>query len=74
MRGTNKKVKHMADPLRHDCALDVAEEILGFIAGNPDAEEVRVILRSLLDMNDEDFGDAHEVVRNIRDVFEEQKY
>lgn len=64
----------MADPLRHSCALDVAEEILAFIADNHDAEEVRVILRSLLDMDDNDFDDAHEVVRNIRDLIEEQKY
>lgn len=64
----------MADPLRHGCKLDLAEEILDFIANNPDAEEVRVILRSLLDMTDSDFDMAHEIVSNIRDIIKDQKF
>jgi len=32
----------MADPLRHDCKLDIADEILDFIANNPNAEEIRL--------------------------------
>ncbi len=64
----------MADPLRHDCKLDIAEEILDFIANNPDAEEVRVILRSLLDMKDEDFTMAHEIVNNFRGLIKEQEF
>lgn len=64
----------MADPLRHKCKLDLAEEILDFIANNPDAEEVRVVLRSLLDMNDTDFGMAHDVVDNITRLIAEQEF
>ena len=64
----------MADPLRHSCKLDIAEEILDFIANYPDAEEVRVILRSILDLNDADIEQAHEVVNNFRSLIEDQKY
>lgn len=64
----------MADPLRHNCKLDIAEEILDFIANNPDAEEVRVILRSLLDMNDNDFEMAHGVIDNITRLIAEQEF
>lgn len=64
----------MADLLRHRCKLDIAEEILDFVASDPDAEEVRVILRSLLSMADDDFDMAHEVVKNIRDAIEEQQF
>jgi hypothetical protein len=31
----------MADPLRHECKLDIAEEILDWIEKSPDAEKVR---------------------------------
>lgn len=64
----------MVDPLRHHNKLDVAEEILDFISNNPDAEDVRVILRSLLDMDDNDFDMAHDVVRGVRDLVEEQEF
>jgi len=64
----------MADPLRHHKKLDIAEEILDFIANNPDAEEVRVVLRSLLDIDDNDFDMAHEVVENIVDLIDEQEF
>lgn len=64
----------MADPLRHHKKLDIAEEILDFIANNPDAEDVRVILRSLLDMTDSDFDMAHEVVERIRDLIDDQEF
>jgi len=64
----------MADPLRHSCKLDIAEEILDFIANNPDAEEIRVILRSLLDMTDSDFEMAREVVDGIRNIIEDQEF
>ncbi len=64
----------MADPLRHHNKLDIAEEILDFIANNPDGEEVRVILRSLLDITDEDFNMAHDVVNKFRELIEEQEF
>ena len=64
----------MADPLRHSCKLDVAEEILAFIAENPDAEWVRGELRKHLEMEDRDFEHAHEVVKDIVDLKEEQEY
>lgn len=64
----------MADPLRHHNKLDIAEEILDFIANNPDAEEVRVVLRSLLDIDDNDFNMAHGVVEKFRNLIDEQEF
>ena len=64
----------MADPLRHGCKLDIAEEILNFIAHNPDAEEVRVILRSLLELTDVDLENAHDVVYGIGYLIKGQQF
>lgn len=64
----------MADPLRHDCKLDVAEEILNFIANNPDAEEIRGKIRGILDLTEEDMEDAAEVVTDLSNLMKNQKY
>ncbi len=64
----------MADPLRHNCKLDLAEEILNFIANNPDAEEVREKIRNSLELTDVDLYHAHDVVSNFRNLIEDQEY
>jgi hypothetical protein len=64
----------MADPLRHDCKLDVAEEILNFIANNHDAEEIRGKIRDILDLTEEDMEDAAEVVTDLSNLMKNQKY
>jgi hypothetical protein len=64
----------MADPLRHDCKLDVAEEILNFIANNHDAEEIRGKIRGILDLTEEDMEDAAEVVTDLSNLMKNQKY
>ena len=69
-----KRGDEKMDPLRHESKLDVAEEILAFIAGNSDAEEIRKILRDRLELSDSDFDHAHEVVHQIRYLIEDQKY
>lgn len=64
----------MADPLRHDCKLDVAEEILNFIANNSDAEDARVIIRDALGLTEEDMEDAAEVVTDFSRLMKNQRY
>lgn len=64
----------MADPLRHNCKLDIAEEILSFIASNIDAEEVRVVIRDTLGLTDADLEDAHDVVNNLSELIKDQQY
>lgn len=64
----------MADPLRHGCKLDVAEEILDFIANNPDAGKVREEIRNLIDLTEEDIEDAAEVVTDINRLMKNQGY
>lgn len=64
----------MADPLRHGCKLDIAEEILDFVANNSDAEEVRVMIRDALELTEEDMEDAAEVVTDISRLMENQQY
>lgn len=64
----------MADPLRHDCKLDVAEEILDFIANSPDAEEVRTKIRDLLELTDNDLYLAHDVVNDFRNLIKDQEF
>jgi len=64
----------MADPLRHDCKLDIAEEILNFIANNPDAGEIREKIRNFLDLTEEDMEDAAEVVTDLSNLIRNQKY
>ncbi len=64
----------MADPLRHDCKLDIAEEILDFIANNPKAEDIRGKIRNLLDLSEEDIEDAHEVVNGMNSLIKEQRF
>jgi hypothetical protein len=64
----------MTDPLRHDCKLHVAEEILNFIANNPNAEEIRLKIRSILDLTEEDMEDAAEVVTDLDNLMKNQKY
>lgn len=64
----------MADPLRHDSKLDIAEEILDFIANNRDAEKVREEIKSLLDLSEEDMEDAAEVITDFRNLLKNQKF
>lgn len=64
----------MADSLRHDTKLDVAEEILDFIANNRDAGKVREEIKKLIDMTEEDIEDAAEVVTDINRLMKNQKY
>jgi hypothetical protein len=64
----------MADPLRHGCKLDVAEEILDFIANNPDAGKVREEIINLIDLTEEDIEDAAEVVTDINRLMKNQGY
>lgn len=64
----------MADPLRHKCKLDIAEDILNFIENNSDAGEVRVIIEDALGLTDIDLEDAYEVVNNLRELIRDQQY
>lgn len=64
----------MADPLRHHCKLDVAEEILDFIANNAYAEEIRQVIRTHLDLTEEDMEDAAEIVTDLSNLMRNQKY
>lgn len=64
----------MADPLRHNCKLDIAEEILNFIANSPDAEEVREIIRNSLELTDPDLEHAHEVVDDLSNLIRNQEF
>lgn len=64
----------MADPLRHDCKLDIAEEILDFIANNSDAKEVRLMIRDALELTEEDMEDAAEVVTDMNRLMKNQRY
>lgn len=64
----------MADPLRHNCKLDIAEEILQYIADNPSATDIRELLRRRLHMDCNDFDMAHEVVADIRNLLNNQKF
>ena len=64
----------MADPLRHDCKLDIAEEILDFVANNRNAQEVRVMIREALELTEEDMEDAAEVVTDINRLIKNQRY
>jgi len=64
----------MADPLRHDCKLDIADEILDFIANNPNAEEIRLAIRGRLDLSEEDLEDAAEVVADFKNHYKNQRY
>jgi hypothetical protein len=64
----------MADPLRHNCKLDIAEEILDFIANNPDAYKIRKDIRNIVDLSEEDLEDAAEVVTDINRLMKNQTY
>lgn len=64
----------MADPLRHDSKLDIADEILDFIANNPKAEEIRGKIRSFLDLTEEDMEDAAEIITDFRNLMKNQKF
>ena len=64
----------MADPLRHDSKLDIADEILDFIANNSKAEEIRLKIIGLLDLSEEDLEDAAEVVADFKNLYKNQRY
>jgi hypothetical protein len=64
----------MADPLRHECKLDIAEEILDWIEKSPDAEKVREEIKTQLDLSDTDLYYAHDVVSEFRELIKEQKF
>lgn len=64
----------MADPLRHNCKLDIAEEILDFIANNPDAEKIRLEIRNLLNLSEEDIEDALGVVADLGNFVRNQEF
>ncbi len=64
----------MADPLRHNCKLDIAEEILDFIANNPDAEKIRLEIRNLLNLSEEDIEDALGVVADLSNLMKNQEF
>ncbi len=64
----------MADPLRHQDKLDIADEILNFIANNPKAEGIRPEIIRLLDLSEEDLEDAAEVVADFRNLYKNQRY
>jgi len=64
----------MADPLRHHCKLDMAEEILDFIANNPDAKVVRETIKNCLELNDIDLEVAHEVVSEFNNLIRDQEF
>lgn len=66
--------KYMADPLRHNCKLDVAEEVMNFIANNHDAEDIREKIREHLELTDPDLEDAAEVVTDLSNLMRNQKY
>lgn len=64
----------MAHPLRHNCKLHVAEEILDFIANNKDAENIRKELKEKIEIVDRDFEDALDVVHDLVVLIDNQKY
>jgi len=64
----------MADPLRHDSKLDIADEILNFIANDSKGREIRLKLRESLDLSEEDLEDAAEIVTDFRNLMKNQKY
>jgi hypothetical protein len=64
----------MADPLRHNSKLDIAEEILNWIENNPDAEKVREEIKTRLDLNDMDLYHTHDVVSRVAELIKEQEY
>lgn len=64
----------MADPLRHQDKLDIADEILDFVANNPKAEEIRLKIIEQLELTEEDLEDAAEVVADIRNLYRNQRY
>jgi hypothetical protein len=64
----------MADPLRHNCRIDLAEEILDFVANHPDAVGVRIQLKDLFELNQKDLENAHDVVRDFRNFVDNQKF
>ncbi len=64
----------MADPSRHDGKLDLADEILDFVANNPEAEDIREKIRNRLDLIDQDLEDAAEVITDFRNLIRNQKY
>lgn len=66
----------MADPLRHDCKLDMAEEILNFIANNSSSEAVviRTMITDALELTEEDMEDAAEIVTDFSRMIKNQRY
>lgn len=64
----------MADPLRHSCKLDIAEEILEFIANNRNAEEIREKIKICLDLTEEDMEDAAEVITDFSRLMRNQEF
>ena len=64
----------MADPLRHDSRLDIADEILDFIANNHQAEEIRGKIISFLDLTEEDMEDAAEFITDFRNLIRNQRF
>lgn len=64
----------MADPLRHSCKLDIAEEILEFITNNPDAEEVRATLKNHLELTYNDLEMANGVVHDLSNLIRDQEF
>ncbi len=64
----------MADPLRHSSKLDIAEEILEYIADDDNnAKDVREKIMLSLDLTNDDLRLAADVVRNISNLIRDQK-
>lgn len=65
----------MADPLRHSSKLDIAEEILEYIADDDNnAKDVREKIMLSLDLTNDDLRLAADVVRNISNLIRDQKF
>lgn len=64
----------MADALRHESKLDIAEEILNFIANDPEAEKIKEELMILLELNHADLKQAHTVVKDFINLIKNQEF
>ncbi len=64
----------MADPLRHESKLDIADEIMNFIANNPEAREIRQKIREKLDITNIDMEDAAEIITDFRNLMKNQEF
>jgi hypothetical protein len=63
----------MTDPLKHNQKLYVAVEILEYLYMSSEGEAV-IVLKKLLDINNEDLLSAAVTVRSIRDLVDNQRY